>query len=98
MFSFVFVPITLIIPGAGFLLKVPEYILKGVDEICSFANSFPNATISAQISPVTIIVWYLAITLCSDYILLPKKAKIWTRAVSAACAILFLALNIGGVF
>ena len=98
MLCFVAMPFVIIIPQLNFLLKAPNIVFFGIDEICRFTNQIPFSVIKASISPITIFFWYAAVVLCSDYIFLPKSAKLWTRIGSTAVAVLLLGLNIGGVF
>jgi len=98
MLCFVIVPITLIIPQFGILVKSSEYVFWLLNEICGHVNEVPFSVVHTTISPITIALWYVAIALCSDYVFLPKKAKLWTRIGSIAAVVLLFGLNLGGVF
>ena len=98
MFGFVVAPLASIVPQLGFLLKIPSSVLFIVDGVCGVTSQIPFSIVSASISPVTIAMWYLAVVLCSDYIFLPRRAKMWTRIGSAAAALVLFGLNVGGVF
>ena len=97
-FGFVFLPLTILFPVLGVLLKLPNYLIFGIDRVCVFVNKIPFATVKAIISPITIVAWFVTIVLCSDFVFIPRKAKFWARFCAPLVTLVLFGLNIGGVF
>lgn len=82
----------------GVLLHAPEYLMKGIDLVCKFANELPYSNIPVQIHTATIVLWFLAIAVSCDYCLIKKKPKQIASISIWSVAVLLAILNVAKVF
>ena len=98
MLCFVLTILALPVKPLGVLLHAPEYIVKGINWVCKFANELPLASIEANIHPATIVVWFVAVGVSCDYCLANRKHKLLLSVGCWGVAVLLAVLNMCKVF
>lgn len=97
MIAFALAPIACLFLGLSSILVLPKLMMRGVVVVCDAIAKLPGAVVEGNLDLWAVFVVVAAIVLCSDYVLLKGKTRIWLPVGVAATSMTLFLMNFAGV-